>query len=284
MRNKKFFSIIVFALTLATCNTTPREVEIRFTVDLWSPQLPVGEIEAQIGRAFPLTGLKKVTVTVSYYPYDDAVCLRYRSDFFTYLQFWSIEGREAFLKALQDYNGDYTKRNLEMRDRGAKSRYGIVEGYLAWQMQSFTRRVSANMDVELGYAFNDRSPYYAVTQKQALFEDPISEENNMASQEITMYFTRAQAQELAALFDQELLRSLVPPEMSGRRNQINPQIDYDDYYDGIFYDDDLDDPVPVNDDSNIPPDAPVLDDIYDDDIDYDDPDFDDNVDYDDDID
>jgi hypothetical protein len=229
--NKKFFSVIIFVLMFAMCSTAPRRVEEKFTVDLSSPQFQVGEIETQIDRTFPLSGLRKVIITASYFPYEDAVCLRYRSDFFTYHQFWSLSGREAFFKALEAYNGDYAKRSLDMANRRSKSNYGTVEGFLLWQMQSFTRRVGANMDVELGYAFSDRSPYYAVTQKQTVFEDPMntSGENDMASQEITMYFTRAQAQELAALFDQEYLRSLVSPDMSGRRILNNADADTDDY-------------------------------------------------------
>jgi len=227
---KKILSVVVLTLTLGMCNTTPKQVDDRFIVDMSSPQIPVGEFETQIDRTFPLSGLKKIVVTVSYYPFDDAVCLRYRSDFFTYYQFWSHSGREVFLKALETYNADYAKRDLDMRARGTKSKYGTVEGYLSWQMQSFTRRVSANMNIDMGYAFNDRSPFYAVTQKHTTYEDPISEENNMASQEITMYFTRAQAQEVAAIFDQEVLLALVPPELRGRSNRVNPNIDYDDYY------------------------------------------------------
>jgi hypothetical protein len=230
--NKKIFLIFVFALALfPMCKTAPRQVEEKFTVELSSPQLPVGEIETQIDRAFPMSGLKKINAIVSYFPYEDAVCLRYRSDFFTYYQFWSLSGREAFVKALETYNGDYAKRDFDMRDKKSKSVYGAVEGYLIWQMQSFTRRAMANMDVELGYAFSDRSPYYAVTQKLTVYENPTdtSGENDMASQEITMHFTRAQAQELAVLFNQEYLRGLVSPEMRGIRNLENEDADFDEY-------------------------------------------------------
>jgi len=98
---------------------------------------------------------------------------------------------------------------------------------LYWQMLTITRRVMANMDVELGYFFKEGAPYYAVTQKLTTYVDPISSEDNMNSQEITMYFTRAQAQELVALFDQEYLFSLIPPELGGWIT--DPNIDIDEY-------------------------------------------------------
>jgi len=240
---KKIFSIVVLTLTLAMCNTTPRpprQVEVKFTVDMSSPQLPVGEFETNIRRTFPLTGLRGIVVTVSYFPYEDAVCLNYRSDFFSYNQFWSLSGREAYIKAIKNYNEEYTSRSLDTADRNSKSKYGTVEGYLVWQMASFTRRVSANMNVDLGYTFFEqqgtRTAFYTVTQKHTTYVDPISEEDDMDSQEITMHFTRAQAQVLADLFDQEFLLALVPPEMRGRRNPVNPNVDWDDYFNDYFDD------------------------------------------------
>ena len=223
---KRIIPIIALALALVMCSTTPTRVE-KFTVNLASPQFPAGEIDTQIDKAFPLSGLKKIAVSVSYFPIEDAVCLRYRSDFFSYNQFWSREGRETFLKALDNYGSDYAVRELDTNNRKSKSKYGVVEGYLIWQMMSITRRLTANMNVELGYTFKDRAPYYAITQKMTTYVDPISSEKNSNSQEITMYFTRAQAQELAALFEQEYLLSLIPPDLEGRRDLS--AVDTDEY-------------------------------------------------------
>jgi len=228
---KKIFAIIVLPLTLVMCNTTPepKPVEIKFEVDLSSLNFPAGEIKTQIRRTFPLTGIRMIDVMVYYFPYDDAVCLQYRSDFFTHHQFWSRSGRDAFFKALEKYNEDYSARNLDEKNRTSTKQYGVVEGYLYWQMYAITRRVSANMDVELGYAFNDQSPYFAITQNQTTYVDEVSEENDLDSQKITMYFTRAQAQELAKLFNQDYLRTLVPPELGGLRRVVDTDIEVDEY-------------------------------------------------------
>ena len=226
--NMKVLLPLAVILVFTACASRPRPND-KFIVELSSPRLPAGEIETQIDRAFPLIGLKKIIVDVSYYPYDDAVCLRYRSDFFNYYQFWSKAGREVFLSALEKYNVDYSARDLAAKNRKSKKTYGGTEGYLIWQMYSLTRRAQANMDMELGYAFKDNSPYYAVTQKLASYIDNINKENNMNSQEITMYFTRAQAQELATLFDQDFLRGLVSPEMGGVRRVNEADIDADSY-------------------------------------------------------
>jgi len=229
---KKILLIVVLPLALVMCKTTPREpkpVEIKFEVDLSSINFPAGIIEAQIRRTFPVSGIRTVEVEVFYFPYDDAVCLVYRSDLFTYHQFWSKSGRESFLQALVNYNADYNERNLNENSRTSTKIYGSVGGYLYWQMFSITRRVSANVDIDLGYTFNERNPYFAVTQNATTYVDKGSEENNLTSQRITMYFIRSQAQELAKLFDQEYLRTLVPPEMGGPRRVIDTDVAVDDY-------------------------------------------------------
>ena len=216
------------AVVLTACVTGPKKDN--FTVDIFGPAFPAGDIETQIDKTFPMTGLKKIAVEVSYFPYDDAVCLRYRSDFYNYLQFWSGPGREAFLKAFAQYNEDYAMRSLAMKNKKSKKTYGTIEGYLTWQMFSLTRRADANMDVELGYAFKENAPYYAVTQKLTTYVDKISRDNDANSQEITMYFTRAQAQELADFFDPDFLRGLIPPEMGGKRRTVETEVEADLYY------------------------------------------------------
>jgi len=217
--------LISTVLLLTGCNSTPAVG--KFAVSPSSPNLPVGDVETQIRRTFPLSGIRKINVNVTYFPFEDAVCLRYRSDYFLYQQFWSANGREVFLRALEKYAADYEARDLDMNNKKSKSVYGSTVGYLIWQTASFTSQARANMDVEHGYGFNDKSPYFAVTQKLTTYEDRIDIEKNRNSQEITMFFTRAQAQELAALFDQAFLKALIPTDM--KIMPVNPVVDVDVY-------------------------------------------------------
>jgi hypothetical protein len=213
------------SLGLSACITT-REKPEEFIVDLDSSKIEIGEIEAQFDRLFSIGGLKKVAVAVSYFPAEDAVCLKYKSDLMTYYQFWSRTGREAYINSLERYNEDYTERNLDRKERRTKQKYGVVQGYLIWQLHRFAVKARGNMNVELGYAFNERSPYFTVNQREALYKDPIQESENRESLIITMFFTRAQAEELTALFNQEFLDGLASPD-SGRT--LTPGIDRDEY-------------------------------------------------------
>ena len=63
----------------------------------------------------------------------------------------------------------------------------------------------------------------------AQYKDKISQDNDVNSQEITMYFTRAQAQELATFFDPGYLRGLVPLDQSGRRRTVETEVEADLY-------------------------------------------------------
>jgi hypothetical protein len=213
----KTISIILLAFTLSSCAVIQSAFQRKqpeppkFTVSLRSQQIPLGTVEMQRDRNFPFSGLERTDVNVIYFPEEDAVCLNYRSDFFTYHFFWDVDGRELFLKALETYNRDFDNRNLPNNPRRTRAAYGSTDGFLIWQEFSFARRLEANMIIEIGFLFRERSPYFAVTQKQAVVYDVSDSREETLSQEITMYFTRAQAQELADFFSEELLRTHAVP-------------------------------------------------------------------------
>lgn len=222
----KVIPILFLVLVLSSCNSLKgKDPEPpKFSVSLSSRQIPLGTAETQRARNFPLSGLLKVEINVIYFPDEDALCLVYRSDFYTYHQFWDESGRQLFLRTLYRYMEEYERRNLDSNSRTSRTRYGTTEGFLMWQEYSFTRRYSANMNMDFGYSFVDRSPYFTVTQRATTqYEADGHTSNN--SQEIAMYFTRAQAQELAEYFDEELLREHALP--SSERRIISPRVDVD---------------------------------------------------------
>jgi len=222
--NYLLITAVVLSVWFGACVTNKEKPE-EFTVDSNSPKIEIGEIEAQFDRLFSIGGLRKANIAVSYFPNEDAVCLQYKSDFITYYQFWSSRGRDAFLTALEKYNEDYAERNLDRKERRTKQKYDIVQGYLIWQLHTYAVKAKANMNVELGYVFYSRAPYFTVNQREAEFISPTSRSDNRDSQIITIFFTRAQAEELAALFARDFLDSLSVPN-SNRPTQV---IDRDEY-------------------------------------------------------
>jgi len=200
---------LIFVLVLSACNTTPKPQEEIFEPSLRSPSISIGEIEVQFNRLFPLPGIRKITPKIFYYPVEDAVCLQWRVDMMTYHQFWSREGRELFLSALDQYKEDFEMRSFGNNSRRAKRHYGVTKGYIYWQTYSIAVLARASVNMELGYVFVDRVPYFIANQRQAEYIDPMSLDNYRELPEMPIYFTRAQADSLAELFDPEFLASVV---------------------------------------------------------------------------
>jgi len=219
---KKILTILLVLSALGACTTGGRTEKEEFIVDLNSPQIPMGGIDVQMDKTFPLPGIRKINVTMSYFPIEDAVCLQYRVDLMTYFQFWSRSGRAAFIKALEEYKEDYAARDLERRG-GARARrkYGNVEGYLIWQLSRYTTQAKSSVNIELGYSFQENSPYFLVNQREAYYL--VSQQESRDTQQKAMYFTRAQADELAVFFNQEYLQGLSPV------GAFNEDTNYDEY-------------------------------------------------------
>jgi len=222
----KYFAILAFALTLGACVTTKPVKEAPFTVDPTSPRILAGLIEAQFDKIVNLAGLRTVKITVDYYPIEDAVCLQYRLDLMTYYVFFDKEGREAYLKALKQYKEDY--ENKALKTRGSKStrrQYGNIEIYLIWQAFSFTMRSRANTLVDFGYDIkvvsDNRASFFTLYRREAIYRDiNASEQERRTAANEPMYFTRTQADELAALFDQDYLKALTPDKIKMRSDNM----------------------------------------------------------------
>jgi hypothetical protein len=218
--------VLFIVLTFTACATNRVKPE-PFIVNRNSPKIAIGEIETQYAETLSITGLKKYTLAVSYYPVEDAVCIQYKNGIPTYNQFWSRDGRDAFKEALARYNEDFEARNLPVRRSKTMNRaYGIVQGYLIWQTLSFTTLCYTNTNVEIGYDFYQRTPYFTTNQRETEFIDPISPQDVFVGEAVVFHFTRAQAEELIKLFDQAFLDSLVLG--SGIRIN-NTGIDTDEY-------------------------------------------------------
>jgi hypothetical protein len=221
------FIVLFIALAIAACNTAGnRQKPEPFTVDTKARHTQIGEIEVQYDDFFSFSGLKKMTVPVSYVPEDDAVCLHYRNNMYDYQSFWSRDGRDAFVAALARYNEDFEARNLPDKGTRRNNRaYNTIQGYLIWQIFAFSTLSYASVTVDLGYDFKQRSPYFTANQRETKFIDPVSPQDPKTGDPMTFYFTRTQAEELIKLFDQEYLDGLA----LGRNVRNNAPADTDEY-------------------------------------------------------
>jgi hypothetical protein len=211
---KKNVTLITIVLFICSCATEPKKEP--FTVDLKSPNIPAGSAETFFKSDIPLvTKLAQKEMDVTYYPVEDAVCLRFKILLLTCDQFWSKAGRDAFIVAYNRYKEDYEAHKLIAKNnRKTRELYNEIDGYVAWKKTPVSVQAQAPGRVKLGYQFASGSPFFTTTQMPAEYIDPIHYTRNETSAVTIMYFTRAQAEALIALFNQDYLSSLVKPPIS----------------------------------------------------------------------
>jgi len=204
-------SVTILVLLISSCAVTPKARP--FTVDVKSVSCKAGAVEAYFNKEFPMQGLQKSDVTVSYFPDDDAVCLQFKSALVNCNQFWSKTGREAFIAAFERFKYDYEQKKLVKQSGKTRGIYGFIQGYFTWRTLGISKLADDSPKIWLGYYLKDNAAFFATTQKEVNYK--VQNENRMLTNPVTiMYFTRAQAEALIALFDQEYLKGLERPEMT----------------------------------------------------------------------
>jgi hypothetical protein len=142
-------------------------------------------------------------VSAVFDPRTDTVYLQFTYETLTIRQFWDNQNRRKFTAALEQYARDFENRKLTEKNSKTRTAYGSTTGKTEWGQFSFTINSRSYPKMELGYQFKGKSPYFTVVQREA--PDTISGDEDRNSLRITSYFTKAQAAELAGIFDQEYL-------------------------------------------------------------------------------
>jgi hypothetical protein len=189
--------------------------------------IPAGTIEAEFDNFFG-TKISKKRVETFFDPRTNRLYLQFRYQSVLYRQFWDPPGREAFKKALNSYKVDYAGRNLTLKASKALKAYGTIKSFTEWGTLAtdLNEKSQAYPLVNLGYAFKDSSPYFTITQNSADDIVFVADNVHFESLYIQMFYTRAQADALAALFDEDYLLGLL--DNHGGIENPNPEIE-DDY-------------------------------------------------------
>jgi hypothetical protein len=229
----KIISLLLLVFTVIGCKTIKRQIEIaeqrepKFKATLRSPKVSVGQVEAQLDRS--LFGLKKLKVNVTYSPVEDALCIEFKRNTVTNYQFYNRTNRSDFLKALEKYIDDYDNRNLVNNNKTTKKQYGDSdEGYLIWKLTKVSEQYYANIDFSFGYLFKEKSPFFTITQGEAIFENIFAktkDEKINTNGEFQLFFTRAQALDLANYFDPEFIQNLT----NYSNASIDSNVNYESY-------------------------------------------------------
>jgi len=198
----------------------------------------VGSAEVQLDRFFS-SKVNKVKIETVFHPRLNMVSLEFRFELIKYRQFWDETARKQFAASLELYKRDYEDRTLIDSHRKTRDAYGKVKGRVEWEAFKFTKTRVSNPTIEIGYRFKEKTPFFTTLMRSA--REIISNGDNsnpVDSQQISMYFTRAQADEMVKLFDQAYLLELLgkkdsavtdDPSTADTEGPVAPKIPYREY-------------------------------------------------------
>jgi hypothetical protein len=200
------FAIFVFVCVSCASNKTSsfNEGDDFLADDFDAGSIPLGNIDVGLTKAFS-SAVSRQSATAVYDGTNDIVTLEFISAGAVHnRQYWTARARETFIKALAQYEADYEARDLPtgFLSSGKREIYGKAEITIHWWSMSFSNHARGISRLDFGYRFKDHNPYFTVTQGEA--KDTYVNTKNSSTQ-VTVYFTRAMAQELALLFNEENL-------------------------------------------------------------------------------
>jgi hypothetical protein len=188
-----------------------------------------GVIEAEFDRAFS-SKLAKSEIEAIFYPRSNSVALKFKYQTVTYRQFWDLSARTSFITALEQYKSDYADRNLDRKYRKTRAIYGKTKGRVEWETFNFTKTHAVTTTYEIGYRFREEKPFLSVLALSAKEKTSSSDNSKpLDSQQLSIYFTRAQADELANLFDQAALLELINMKPTQNQEEITMPDSSDEY-------------------------------------------------------
>lgn len=208
-------AVVLLLLSCATADPRNKYPDMVADMDPFA----VGAIEAAFDRMFS-SNLAKADIEVIFYPRYNTVALSFRYQAVRYRQFWDAADRKLFADALDSYKIDYAERNLINKYRKTRSIYGKTKGQLEWETFKFSKTHLSYPSIEFGYRIRGDKPYFATLTRSAQ-EEPGSGDNStlVDNSQINMYFTRAQAEELANIFEQSfLMEMLTAPRAADEEN------------------------------------------------------------------
>jgi len=208
----KYPGLCIFVLAVAalcfSCGTASGIKQANMLADV--EPFSIGTVNASFDKLLS-SDVALADVEVIFYPRENEVALRFKYNTLQYWQFWNEDGRRQFIDALNRYKEDFANQKLITNYNRSKAIYGTAEGRCEWKTLnlSLVATYRSSPVIELGYRLMGNSPYFSTHQKEAKEETGGNPNGISVSNSFAMYFTRAQGEDLARLFDQDYLLGLL---------------------------------------------------------------------------
>jgi hypothetical protein len=208
-------ALVGMVFLFASCESSPPRQNPNMIADI--DPIEIGTVTVQFDKFFS-SSIETKEAKVFFDPRINAVYLKFKYQTLNYLQYWDKPNRDAFIAAFENYNNDYNAKALLTKDSKSRAMYGQLQGMTVWSTldSSFSEKSTAYPKIYIGYSFKKSSseqiaPYFSTIQLEAKAEANKAGSNDTpkTALRIRMYYTRAQAETLAAYFDDNLLMGLV---------------------------------------------------------------------------
>ncbi|MCL2138652.1 MAG: hypothetical protein FWH41_03880 [Treponema sp.] len=218
--------IVVALIFFPACSSFQRAKE-PIKVDNLAYRIEAGLADAQFDKLFS-SDLVRRKINVFYYTDDDIVCMEYNLRLTNYSLFWDEENRMAFIEALNRYKEDYSQHSLTKNYLRTKRKYGSVNSLIMWYTYQRSAQGIAYPKLEFGYYLKNKLPYFAITQREADNVSDVTRREQELIPNMILYFTRAQADIIAGIFDPDYLKILQQAERTSDAKQDTvPQAEID---------------------------------------------------------
>lgn len=200
--NMKFVFPFLFVLLVFSCASAKHQPGgENFIAD--ADPFQIASTPIMFTRIFS-SQLAQRDVPLTFIPRTNEVYLQFSHETLVNRQFWDRNNREKLISAVTQYLKDFDERRLNRNARNSDRAYGVLSGKLEWGQFAFAITMNSRSfpQIHVGYQFVGNTPYFTITQRDA--EDTLNGDSRR-SLRMTLFFTRAQAAELASFFDQDFI-------------------------------------------------------------------------------
>ena len=134
--------------------------------------------------------------------------------------------RRGLAAASQEYLSDFEQKKLNRKDRKSYKSYGEYPVTIRWGTIPGMESGYADTNVQFGYEFNKRSPYFTMTVWQVPNEAYKDNSSDIPmSSTLHFYMTKAQVVEMSEMLSDEKIMEALKPYIQNLEENKNPHVD-----------------------------------------------------------
>lgn len=170
--------------------------------------------ETRLYTANPLGKLVLVPGTIIIYPKTGEAGIKTRFQATYYAILFNDQMRHRIFGAVDQYLDDFANKKLKRKNKKSYAEYGRGKAYINYGTLAMMMAAEGKPDIQIGYKFKGKSPYFTITVRSTPNIDPNKGQNDVKdSVEFILYFTKAQASAFCSLLRDEIVEAALVEEL-----------------------------------------------------------------------